>query len=284
MKLKKFSSVILSLIAAGTLFSGCSSTSKDVPKSQTAIITKLNEDEKTFNEHSVSLEENVKIPTMNLLHNYRFYPSLQKMIEDLNSKTVDELCTYRSVANYISVKNPNMEILPHSIGLTDSFCLAVRKEDTALRDEINSAIKQMTDDGTIDYIMKSYIIYLNPNDKAPVVEIPQIEGADTIKVGVTGDFPPFDLISEDGTPAGFSTKLLAEISRITNKNIEIVKVTADGRVAALKSKKIDVVFWATIPSESLKQAGFVPQKVDVPEELEITLPYFEDEIVHIGLK
>ena len=291
MNLKKFSGVVLSCILAGSIFTGCGDDAPKVPKSQIGIITKLNETEQNFNAHSSKLEESVKIPNVNLMHNYHYYKDLNSMIAALESKKIDEICTYRSVANYLVSQNPKLEILPHSIGMQDAFCFAVRKEDTALRDALNSAIKVMQnadkstqETNTISYIAKTYIAYLNPNDKTPVTDMPKIDGAENIKVGVTGDLPPLDLILEDGTPAGFTTRMLEEISRLTNKNIEIVKIASDERATALTSKKIDVAFWVIVPSKNLEESGKVPENVDVPAELEITAPYYEDEIVHIALK
>ena len=284
MNLKKFSGVVLSCILAGSILTGCGDDAPKVPKSEIGIITKLNESEQTFNEHSNKLESTVKIPNVNLMHNYHYYKDLKSMLAALESKQINEISTYRSVANYLVSQNPKLEILPHSIGMNDSFCLAVRKEDEPLRDALNFAIHTMKDNDTISYIAKTYIAYLNPNDKAPVTDMPKIEGSETVKVGVTGDLPPFDLVLEDGTPAGFSTRMLEEISRIIGKNIEIVKISSDERATALTSKKIDIAFWVTVPSENLKESGNVPEKVDVPAELEITAPYYEDEIVHISLK
>jgi len=291
LNLKKFSGVVLSCILAGSILTGCGDDAPKVPKSEIGIITKLNESEQSFNEHSSKLEESVKIPNVNLMHNYHYYKDLKSMLAALESKQINEISTYRSVANYIVAQNPKLEILPHSIGMNDSFCFAVRKEDKDLLNALNSALDSMqkTDNttektDTVSYIVKTYINYLNPNDKTPVTDMPKIDGAEIIKVGVTGDLPPLDLILEDGTPAGFTTRMLEEIGRLANKNIEIVKIASDERATALTSKKIDVAFWVIVPSENLEKSGNVPEKVDVPADLEISAPYYEDEIVHIALK
>ena len=289
MNLKKISAAVLSCIMAGSIFTGCGEQANNAPKTSIGIITKLNESEQNFNAHSEKLEQAVKIPNVNLMHTYHYYSDLKSMMTAINSKNIAEICTYRSVANYIVAQNPNLEILPHSIGMTDTFCLAVRTEDTALLNDLNSAIKSMHEQftegtTTIDYIIKSYVLFLNPNDEVPITDMPKIEGAETIKVGVTGDLPPVDLIKGDGTPAGFNTRFLEELSRLANKNIEIVKIAGDERASALTSKKIDVVFWVTVPSQNLEKTGSVPQQVDVPADLAVTVPYYEDEIVHIGLK
>ena len=98
--------------------------------------------------------------------------------------------------------------------------------------------------------------------------------------------PPLDLVLADGTPAGFNTAVLAEISKRINKNFEIIDIDSNARAVALTSNKIDVVFWVTVPGEFwyAEEAGNAPKDIDKTPEIEITVPYFKDEIVHIGLK
>ena len=85
---------------------------------------------------------------------------------------------------------------------------------------------------------------LNAAGEEPVsAEMEKIEGADIIRVGVTGDLPPFDFISEAGVPAGYNTAILAEIGKRIRKNIELVNIDAGGRALALSSGMVDVVFW-----------------------------------------
>ena len=122
-----------------------------------------------------------------------------------------------------------------------SFMLMEGRE--TLRDEMNTAIAAIKADGTLDQLVADYIdAAIAGKDIAPV-EMPKIDGADTVKVAITGSLPPMDYIAPDGTPAGFNTALLAEISRRINKNIELIQVDSMGRSAALASGAVDTAFW-----------------------------------------
>ena len=66
------------------------------------------------------------------------------------------------------------------------------------------------------------------------------------------------MILADGTPAGFSTAVLAEISKRINKNIELVSVDSAARAAILASKGADVVFWVAVPENSM----LIPANID----------------------
>ena len=98
---------------------------------------------------------------------------------------------------------------------------------------------------TLDTLVNEYISH--PLEIPPSVEMPKINGAETIKVGITGDLPTLDLVLADGTPAGFNTVVLAEISRRINKNIELVQINSGARAAALTSELVDVINRAVRP-------------------------------------
>ena len=147
--------------------------------------------------------------------------------------------------------------------------------------------------------------------------MPEISGADTVKVAVTGALAPMDYVAADGSPAGFNTAVLAEISNRIGKNIELVVVDSAGRAAALASGAVDAVFWtrtnseaqeATVRTEEERKAkraeldaAMTGEEVallnelseridpsayanaDMPEGTIITEPYFSDILVPVML-
>ena len=137
----------------------------------------------------------------------------------------------------------------------------------------------MKSDGSLDKLTNDYITNVDKTNP-PKVEIPTIDGADTIKVGITGDLPPLDLILPDNSPAGFNTALLAEVAKRLGKNVEVVQIESGARAAALSSNIIDVVFWAVVPFGNDK----IPADIDKPEGLELSEPYFKDNVARLKLK
>jgi polar amino acid transport system substrate-binding protein len=290
LNLKKFSTAVISCIMAGTFLTGCGSENtpkvSDAATTKIGIISKLNASEEALNEHLKKLEEVAKRPDIKLSHYYHYHEGTNALVMGINASNIDEISTYKSVANYIVARNPQFEILNHTENMLDSFCCAVRKEDTKLREDLDSAIESMKNDGTLENLVKTYITDLKGDTEPPAVEIPKIDGAENLKVGITGDLPPLDLILADGTPAGFNTAMIAEISKRINKNIEIVTIESNARAVALQSGKIDIVFWVTLPGKFWyeEDADNAPKDIDKPKELDVTTPYFEDEIIHVGLK
>ncbi len=194
---------------------------------------------------------------------------------------IDAISTYKSVAEYILAKNSHYGIanVEWINGLADNFCFAVRAEDTALKADLDKVIGEMKADGSLNKLIDYYITNAIKDKNPPSVDIPKFDGAEVIKVGVTGDLPPLDLILSDNSPAGFNTVLLAEIAKRLNKNIELVQIDSGARAAALNADQIDVIFWAVVPD-----SDNLPADIDKPNGIEFSEPYFKDDVVHLQLK
>lgn len=286
MKFKKTVKVLLSCLLAGVLFTGCGndggSEGKD-PNSQATIIklgmiTHLNASEKQIEEYLFKIQAQSHAKVLN--HVPVFFDSLNLMLLGIEAGKVDKISTYRSVANYLLANNDRFEIVQGDLtdGLADNFCFAVRKEDTQLKADLDKVIGEMKADGALNKLVNDYIANVDKKNP-PAIEIPKVEGAPTIKVGVTGDLPPLDYVSADGKAAGFNTALLAEIAKRLNKNIELIHIEGGARAAALNADQIDVVFWAIVPVNNT-----FPADIDKPEGLELSAPYFRDDVTHIELK
>ena len=206
-----------------------------------------------------------------------YFDNFTSMQMALKSKNIDEMKTYKSVANYMTAQNSEFEVKQEqTVSLIDAFCCAIRDDDVDLKNNFDSAITSMKNDGTLDNLIKKYITDLKSDPPAVVIE--NIPGADTIKVGITGDLPPLDLVLADGTPAGFNTAVLSEISKRIGKNIELIQIDSAARAAALTSKKVDVVFWVVVPQDDKR-----PADMDKPAGISVTTPYYQDQVVDVGL-
>ena len=281
MKLKKFAGVLLSCLIAGTIFTGCGETpqtqSEDI---KMGLLRTLNADESTYNSMMAKFEENADIKLQH--HQVIFYGDFQTLQLDLAAGKIDEISIYKCAADYLMAMNPQIEIAKNHAGkkkIIDNIAFALRAEDTELKDAVNAAVDAMKDDGTLNNLIKNYITNFKTSGALPAVAFENFDGADTVKVGVTGDLPPMDLILDDDTPAGFNIAILSEIGKRLQKNIEVVQISTAERAKALISKKIDISFWAIIPTNEA-----VPLDINKPQGIELSTPYFTDDVVHIDLK
>ena len=277
MRLKK----ILLLLTALSLIvmTGCGGETKTTPNAiKIGMIRHLNASEEEFNGFMAKISETFALNSGT--HEVIYFDNLNSMQMALESGQVDEISTYQCVANYLTAKNPNIQILEgHTLEFIDAFCFATRENDVTLRTDLDGAISEMRVDGLLDQLTKTYVTDVKGDAEPPVVDIANIPGAETIKVAVTGDLPPLDLVRADGTPAGFNTAVLAEIGKLLGKNIELVQIDSSARAAALTSGQVDVLFWAIVPVSEI-----IPANADKPAGVELTSPYYRGKIVHIGLK
>lgn len=209
-----------------------------------------------------------------------YFENMSTMIAALQAEKIDEMRTYECVANYLAERNPEFEYSFPSPVRTDFFCCAIREKDADLKREFDTAISQLTKNGVLADLVKDYIADSNLILTSPGISLPTFYGEPTIKIGVTGDLPMMDYIRPDNVPAGFNVALLAEISKIIEKNFMLVQVDSGARAAMLFSGKVDVIFWAVAPNDK----NDLEPNLDKPDGMILTAPYFSDEIVHVRLK
>ena len=263
---------------------------------------------------------------------YRFFDTLDALLLALNAKEVGAIIVPSYTAKYICSLNDKLklgeEYHPENATtgtaawvlslLSDGYSFMLQKDNTELRDAFDTQIAAMKQDGTLQKLIDEYIIKASEGGEPVAVKFEQFEG-DPIKVGVSGDLPPMDYISPDGSFAGFNTAVLAEIGKRLQKNIELVQVQNVARSLALSGGTVDVVFWTRAQSEDLaeRRANGVTKKDidaenggptdeekailetfeipdldtieklesrDMPEDTIITRPYFTDYAVMVVLK
>lgn len=293
MRLKKVAKVLLSCLMAGALFTGCgggdtpAKTEGDKPAAgntaeiKLGMITHLNATEKKMEDILKTVQEESGVALSKYVITY--YNSLSLMNMGIESGSVDQISLYKCVADYVTANNDKLELVAGADmplnNMSDSFCFAVRKDDAQLKADLDKVIGEMKADGTLDKLVNDYVANVDKGQAPPAIEIPMTDGAQTIKVGVTGDLPPLDYVSADGQPAGFNTAILSEIAKRLGRNVEIIDIESGARAAALNSKQIDVIFWAVVPF-----GDKVPNDIDKPDGVEFSEPYFKDDVAHLKLK
>ena len=282
--MKKF---LATICAAAFLMTGCGGGQQGVDSAgdnfsgatvQLGMLAPLNSTEEKYGGIIGKVEEAAGSQSRHLP---KFYDNLRTMQMGIEAGEVKEISLYKSVADYVIANNDKFELVPDNAleKIQYSFCFAVRKDDAQLKDDLSRIVDEMKADGTLDKLVTECITNVNKGQAPPKVDIPKIDGAPTIKVGITGDLPPLDLILPDNSPAGFNTAMLAEIAKRLGRNVEVVDIDSGARASALKSKFIDVVFWTVVPL-----GNDIPADIDKPEGLELSTSYFKDNVAHIRLK
>lgn len=275
--MKKIFTIFSAFILFSLILTACGENKPAPSPVKLGMIKHLNASEEEFNNFTKEISSTLSLNLTS--YNPVFYDNLNSMLMALDSGEIKVISTYDCVARYITARNSKYEIIKDdTLEFIDAFCFAMHEDNTALKNDVDKFIDDIRNDGTLSQLTKEYVTNFKNSDP-PAVEIQHFDGADTIKIAVTGDLPPLDLVLANGQPAGFNTALLAELGKRLHKNIEIINVDSAARASALMSNRVDLIFWAIVPVSEI-----IPADADKPEGTALSTPYYRGKIVHVKLK
>ena len=289
--MKRLFGVFLALIVMLT-FSGCGGgdeggkptpapAAEESNSDKVGVLMPIGLDEEGYKRWTQSVAEVEGQPaSYNAPRTVVFYNDLNSMLSALKAKQIGRFVTSKEVANYIVARNDDLKIIDNNFKPILGYSMAMAEKDAATVEEINKAITAMRSDGTLTKLVEEQIRNLSGDPVA--VDLPKIDGADTIKVAVTGDMPGMDCILANGTPAGFNVAFLSELGKRINKNFELVSISSDARGAALSSGQVDALFWVVGTYD--QDGNALPYPLDSMKDVAITLPYMMDSRVGVTLK
>ena len=210
-----------------------------------------------------------------------FYDNLDSMILALTSGEIERFSIGTMTANYIVARNDNLKCNNRQHKAVLGYSIAMLEENGETMERIDAAIASMKADDTINTLRAQYIDNLGADDPA-AVELPVLEGAPTVRIAVTGDLPPMDVILADGTPAGFNTAFLAELSNRAEINFELVSVHSAARAVSLASGVVDALFWTRGVYDS--EGNELPYPLDRMEGVIVSAPYLMESRDAVSLK
>ena len=207
------------------------------------------------------------------LHSVKFYDSLTAMLMALHRGEIDELALPEAAAEYIAEADSRIEVCCVSrTNASMSLALGFMKGNTELAEKFNAALREMKKDWSLAELQG---IYIHKKGRIKPVKFTTFKGAETVKVAITGDFPPIDYIDEAGRAAGFNAALLAELARRMKVNIVLVNIEAGARTSALASGRVDAVFW-------FETSDGNTWKYDAPDGVLLSEPYYHwSKFLHI---
>ena len=141
------------------------------------------------------------------------FDSMADMILALDAGKIDDMELPQPVGEYLLRQNGNAEkYIPYAISQGINYYLSMGfSKGNKWFEPFNAAIKAMNEDDTLLLLKAKYIDYAK--DDLKLITFEKFPDAQTVKIAVTGDFPPIDYIAADGSAAGFNTALLAEIAK-----------------------------------------------------------------------
>lgn len=275
---KRLALLLLAVIFAVTPVSAFADNAKDAKALRLGMLAKLNvtqDDFHNFIRKSMSAG-NMQVFSSSSAQGHKgntqiiFYDSMNAMQLALDAGRVDEIELPEAMGEYFINMNESKYAVS-CIMKTNPMYLAMgfkTGENPELIKKVNDALLAMKQDGTLSALKAKYIYEPGIEEPEPVKFGKYDNVKDVIRVAVTGDLPPIDLITADGTPAGFNTAVLAEIGKRLKVNIKLLNINSGARAAALASGAADIVFW-------FQAYKGVDQQPDVPEGVTLSESYYE---------
>lgn len=122
------------------------------------------------------------------------------------------------------------------------FALALRSEDTSLRDQINDALASLEESKTLEQLERDYITSAALVEKFEVKHMDQGSGQEKLYIGVTGAVWPIDMVDLELKPYGYSVALMNEIGKLIQRDVVFVTLRNDTAFSSLMGGKVDALF------------------------------------------
>ncbi len=208
-----------------------------------------------------------------------YFDNLASMLLALNAGKIDEMYAAEPVAQYLCARKEELTCVPGRT--TIHMSMAVRAGDEALCGALNDALAKLQSEGTMDELYAQYTA--NTQDDPVPVALPKLEDAQTLRVVVTGDLPPLDYVSAEGTPAGFNIAFLGALGEALGMNIELITADAGSRTAMLESDRADAIFWMRT-HETVADGVSEPAVSEAGEGVLLTDAYLSLPLYRVSLK
>ncbi len=181
------------------------------------------------------------------LAGYHAVSEMDELLYELRSGRADVICCPDVTAEYLLRTEEGLSRVQAPADTSNgvegggrlSFAMAMRTADEALCQELNAAITELSEDGTLTALTVAYVDADEPLD---YYEKKASSGNRTLYVGVTGTVPPLDRLDENGMPCGFSVAFLAELEKRTGYRFETVVIEPKDSFVLLNSGKVDLLF------------------------------------------
>ena len=175
-------------------------------------------------------------------------------IEALKQGKIDAVLIDASPAKYFASKNSDIVILDDPFAVEEYAC-AVKKGNDALTQQINEALTQLRDNGTLELIEQNWLVD-DEYGKHPYESPADVTYDGRLVMATNAEFAPYEF-KEEGEIVGFDVDMMRAVCDILGKELVIDDMAFDSVIAAVDSGKADVgVAGMTVTEDRLKNVNF----------------------------
>lgn len=240
--LKKYRKYILIIAFILIMSAGCSNKLN-------TINTKDNLNNKsigvyTGSEYDTIAKNNIK--DINIL----YYNSYSDQISALKAGKIDGFLTDEPLAKEIIKENSGLKILDEKL-TEDSYAFAITPKKANLQSEINMVLDDMKQDGKLQELEEKWMG--NDEEKKELEIYNYNDSKGTINFATVSGSAPFAYMKNNQI-VGYDIDVISYICKELGYKLEIIEMSFDGIIPALKSGKVDIAGCSIIVTEERKKS------------------------------
>lgn len=176
-------------------------------------------------------------------------------VQALKLGKVDCVIIDQQPAEAFAALNPSLHILETAFA-EEEYAICISKDKAELRENINSAIRELKENGILEQIKSNYIGD-ETKGKNPYIHKSESERTGgTLKMATNAAFEPYEYI-ENNEVTGIDVDIAQAICDILNMNLKIDNIEFDAIINSVQSGKSDVgIAGMTITEDRLKSIDF----------------------------
>lgn len=184
---------------------------------------------------------------------FQYYNSVLDAAIAVKQGKIDAAAYDEPILKNIAAKNPGLQVLPEML-THDDYGFAVRLEDVALKNAIDSVVKDLKENGDYDLMINRWL----PEEGQPKL-MPKIETGSNgvLRFGTSAITEPFSFVDESQKVVGIDIEIASLVAKKLNKKIEIVNMEFGSMIPALAAGKVDMIgACITITADRAKKVLF----------------------------
>lgn len=175
-------------------------------------------------------------------------------VQSLKQGKLDCVVIDAQPANAFVAKNDDLKILEDTFE-SEEYAISISKENTELKDKINTALKELKEDGTLDDIIANYIG--DDAGKTPYESPADVDRSNgTLVMATNAAFEPYEYYANNEI-VGIDPDMAQAIADKLGMDLKIEDMEFDSIIAAVQSGKADIgVAGMTVTEDRLKNIDF----------------------------
>ena len=240
--LKRFSKYLLIIISIILITTGCSNKLNII--SNKDDLNNKNIGVYTGSEYDTIVQDNIENPKI------LYYNSYSDQISALKSGKIDGFLTDEPLAKEIIKENKELKILKEKL-TEDSYAFAINPSKSNFQDEIDKELVKMNKNGKLKTFEDKWMGNDESKKELEVYHYDDSKGV--VKFATVSGSAPFAYMKNNKI-VGYDIDVISYICKELGYKLEVIEMSFDGIIPALKSGKVDVAGCSIIVTEERKKS------------------------------